>query len=124
MKTALLLGAAGSAVFAFYRAYRQAKLHNGLDQLLAEGAVILDVRTPWAYKDGYLASSVNIPLSRLRDEPLPLDKEQVYITCCSLGLRSVKAVDMLRTRGFPYVYNSGVWTELKKHRQLKPTADR
>lgn len=100
MKTNLIITAVGSAVYGLYRTYRQAKLDKGLDQLLAGGTVVLDVRTPEKFTAGHIDGSLNIPRSRLRNEQLRLDKDQVYITCCSHGLRSVKAVDVLATGGW------------------------
>ncbi len=34
-------------------------------QLLAKGAVIVDVRTPEEFRSGHLAGAINIPLDRL-----------------------------------------------------------
>jgi rhodanese-related sulfurtransferase len=102
-------------VYALYKTYQRTHIAKGLDSLIAEGAVILDVRTPSEYEDGHIASSVNIPLSKLRKAFVSLDTGKTYITCCSHGLRSVKAVEILKERGFRKVYNGGPWTELDQY---------
>lgn len=99
-------------MYALYKTYQRAHIDKGLDALIKEGAVILDVRTPAEYEDGHIASSVNIPLSKLRTAFVSLDTGRAYITCCSHGLRSVKAVEILKERGFRRVYNGGPWTEM------------
>lgn len=109
-------------VYAFYKTYQRAHIDKGLEVLIAEGAVILDVRTAAEYNDGNISGSVHIPLSRLRTAFISLDTGKTYITCCSHGLRSIKAVEVLKERGFRKVYNGGPWTELEQytHAAKKP----
>lgn len=106
--TALIL----IVVYALYKTYQRAHIDKGLDVLIAEGAVILDVRTTAEYEDGHISGSLHIPLSKLRTAFVSLDTGKTYITCCSHGLRSVRAVELLKERGFRNVYNGGPWTEL------------
>lgn len=101
-------------LFIFYKIYQRTAIDGRLDLLIAKGAVILDVRTPGEFDDGHIDGAVNIPLSRLRSEYKQLDTGRAYITCCSHGLRSVKAVSILKERGFKKVYNGGPWTELER----------
>lgn len=102
-------------VYALYKTYQRAHIDKGLDVLIAEGAVILDVRTIAEYEDGHIDHSIHIPLSKLRTAFTSLDTGKTYITCCSHGLRSVKAVEILKERGFRKVYNGGPWTELDQY---------
>lgn len=109
-------------VYTFYKTYQRAHIDKGLEVLIAEGAVILDVRTAAEYDDGHISGSIHIPLSRLRTAFVSMDTGKVYITCCSHGLRSIKAVEVLKERGFKKVYNGGPWTELDQylHAAKKP----
>ncbi len=102
-------------VYALYKTYQRSHIDKGLDVLIAEGAVILDVRTAAEYEDGHIHPSIHIPLSKLRTAFTSLDTGKTYITCCSHGLRSVKAVEILKERGFRRVYNGGPWTELDQY---------
>jgi phage shock protein E len=86
-----------------------------LAKLIADGAVIIDVRTPSEYKSGHLKSSVNIPLNTLSSNLSRLDKNKAIITCCASGMRSASAKSMLKSSGFIEVHNGGSWTSLSKY---------
>ena len=114
MKTILFIAGALLFVYISYRTYRIITLDKGLDEKVAKGALILDVRTVAEYNTGHIEGSVNIPLSHLHKDNIPLDKGRVIITCCSHGLRSVKAVNLLKQHGFSQVYNGGAWVDLEQ----------
>lgn len=118
MKTFAIVLAALILIYISYRIYRYINLDKGLDGLYRKGAVILDVRTEREYLTGHIHGSVNIALSKLHADMLPLDKSRTYITVCSHGLRSVKAVKLLKERGYKHVYNGGAWSDLQQ--ALKP----
>ena len=80
---------------------------------MENGAVILDVRTEREYKTGHIQGSKNISLGTIRERYTELDTAKTYITICSLGLRSVKAEQLLKERGFKHVYNGGAWIDLQ-----------
>lgn len=113
MKNAILFLGILLAVYTTYRIYRYQTLDDGLDLLIRNGAVILDVRTESEYKTGHIPGSENISLGTLRERYTGLDKSKTYITVCSHGLRSVKAEHLLKERGFKKVYNGGAWTDLQ-----------
>lgn len=69
--------------------------------------ILLDVRSPQEYNEGYLNSSINIPLYELEmccDCKLK-DKEQVIVVYCQSGIRSKKAIKILKKNGFKNLYN-------------------
>ncbi len=102
------------ASYAIYKSYSTASVDNDLTSLLKRDPIILDVRTSMEYDDGHIPGSVNIPLSRLRTVSLEaLSGKRPVITCCSHGLRSIKAVDILQARGIQDVHNGGAWTDLE-----------
>ncbi|MBS1526348.1 MAG: rhodanese-like domain-containing protein [Bacteroidetes bacterium] len=86
-----------------------------LGKLIAEGAQIIDVRTPAEYASGHIKGSVNIPLSTLESRLGKLKKDRPVITCCASGIRSRSAAAILRSKGFGKVYNAGSWLNLRKH---------
>lgn len=114
MKAILIFAGILLAGYITYRTYRMATLDKGLEVLVAKGAVILDVRTRAEFERGHIKGSVNIPLSQLHKGSIPLDRKQVIITCCSHGLRSVKAVSVLKERGYSHVRNGGAWSDLEQ----------
>ncbi|MNJ91956.1 Thiosulfate sulfurtransferase PspE precursor [compost metagenome] len=99
-------------IYIGYRTYRFVNLDKGLGKKIEQGAVILDVRTPTEYKTGHLEGSVNLQLSKLHADELPLDKSKTYITVCSHGLRSVKAMNLLKEKGYK-VFNGGALADLE-----------
>jgi len=83
-------------------------------QLLDDGAVVVDVRTPFEFKSGHLAGSKNIPLNLLPDKIKELKKlNKTIITVCRSGSRSSSAKDILLKAGIN-VYDAGAWTNFKQ----------
>lgn len=78
-------------------------------ELVANGAKIIDVRTPAEYKSGHIKGSVNIPLSEIAKKAEKLDKNVPIITCCASGMRSGSAKRILQAMGFKEVHNGGAW---------------
>lgn len=99
-------------IYIGYRTYRFVNLDKGLAKKIEQGAVILDVRTPTEYKTGHIEGSVNLQLSRLHADELPLDRSKTYITVCSHGLRSVKAMNLLKEKGYR-VFNGSALSDLE-----------
>ena len=82
-------------------------------QLVKEGALILDVRTPGEFAGGHIKGAVNIPVDQLRSNLNKLkNKDQVIITCCASGMRSASARGTLKQAGYTQVHNGGGWSGL------------
>jgi len=86
-----------------------------LQQLISNGAVIVDVRTKGEYQSGHLKNSINIPIDKLPQNLKKLNKSRAIITCCASGARSGSARRMLKSSGFEEVYNGGSWYSLRKY---------
>ena len=83
-------------------------------QLMQDGAVILDVRTPEEYKAGHIKGSKNMPLNEIRANAEKIKKWNTkVITVCRSGARSSSAKNILENQGIE-VFNGGAWTELNK----------
>jgi phage shock protein E len=84
------------------------------DQLVKEGALILDVRTKGEYKEDHIPGSLNISVHQLKHHLDRLrDREKVIITCCASGLRSRSAKNILESKGYKHVYNGGSFHALR-----------
>lgn len=82
-------------------------------QLVRDGAVVLDVRTPAEFANGHIQGSINIPLNKLPNNLLKIkDKEKPVITCCASGSRSAEALNVLKFNGYTNAYNGGSWLSL------------
>lgn len=89
---------------------------NAIDykQLYADGAVIVDVRTPEEYRSGHIKGSLNIPLAGIRSKAIDLKKKnRPVITCCKSGGRSSLAKSVLQSAGVE-CYNGGSWNALER----------
>ena len=82
-------------------------------ELVAKGAVILDVRTKAEFSGGHIKESLNIPLQNLEVNLNRLPKDRVIITCCASGGRSASAASVLKSKGYAEVYNGGGWQSLQ-----------
>jgi rhodanese-related sulfurtransferase len=82
-------------------------------QLVKDGAIILDVRTPGEYASGHIKGSKNFPLQSLQQHLSEIPKDKVIITCCASGMRSGSAKSLLLSSGYKEVHNGGGWMSLK-----------
>ena len=80
--------------------------------LMANGAVVLDVRTTQEFASGHVKGSLNIPLDSLATRMKELPKDKPIITCCASGMRSATAKSVLTNNGFQEVYNGGSWRSI------------
>ncbi len=69
--------------------------------------VILDVRTPEEFADGYIENAIDIDfyLKTFRDELNKLDKSKTYLIYCRSGGRSGNALNIMAELNFKEVYN-------------------
>lgn len=82
-------------------------------ELVNNGAVIIDVRSPGEYKSGHIKGSKNFPLDTIRTKVNDLKKlNKPLITVCRSGARSGMAKGILKSAGIE-VYNGGPWFSLQ-----------
>lgn len=80
-----------------------------LKSIIAEGAFLVDVRTPGEFADGNVKGSVNIPLDNLTKEIAQFQGKKNIIVFCRSGNRSGMAKSLLEQQGFKNVINGGTW---------------
>jgi len=69
-------------------------------ELVAQGAILLDVRPASDFAAGSLPGAINIPLADLPNRLDELSKDKTIVTYCQLGIASNTATEMLRNEGF------------------------
>lgn len=72
-----------------------------------ENAILIDVRSRQEFLEGHLNGSINIPLYELKQscESKLQDKNSIIITYCQCGMRSKKAITILKKHGYKNLYH-------------------
>jgi rhodanese-related sulfurtransferase len=83
-----------------------------LKDLVKQGAVVIDVRTPGEFQGGHIKGSINIPLQSLDGSLSKIKRDKPIITCCASGMRSGSAKSILKSKGYD-VHNGGGWISLQ-----------
>ncbi len=85
-------------------------------QLIAQGATVLDVRTPDEFNGGHLPQATNVPIQSFDvtavDKLVGGDKTKPVVVYCSKGGRAQKAKDQLEAAGYTHVVNGGGFDDL------------
>jgi rhodanese-related sulfurtransferase len=70
-------------------------------------AVVLDVRTPEEFAEGYIEKAINIDFYRpdFKSQIQKLDKSKSYFVYCKAGGRSASAAELMGKEGFKRVYD-------------------
>ena len=84
-------------------ALSSSELKSELDR--GDQVVIVDVREPQEFQINRLPGSILIPLGDLPKRYVELDPNANIVTQCKSGMRSAKAQDFLRSKGFTRVRN-------------------
>jgi phage shock protein E len=88
-------------------------------KLIAEGAVVLDVRSPEEFAEAHLPSAVNIPVDDVTarvaeiDKLVGGDKSRPVVVYCAAGSRARKAKQQLDATGYSHVVNGGGLDDLR-----------
>ncbi|MGY3749611.1 CoA-disulfide reductase [Vagococcus acidifermentans] len=91
-----------------------------VDQLIAEGAYLLDIREDFERATGELPNSHFIPLSQLRHRLEELPQDQPIYVYCQVGLRGYNAARILMQNGFVAKNIDGGYKTYKQaHYQVK-----
>ncbi|HET8911758.1 MAG TPA: CoA-disulfide reductase [Ktedonobacteraceae bacterium] len=94
-----------------------------IDQVVAAGGLLIDVRDPEEFKHGAIPGSVNIPLNELRSHigELPTD-QPIYLTC-RVGQRGYIASRILEQHGYNAINLDGGYLTYKSVHKDKKALD-
>jgi phage shock protein E len=82
-------------------------------KLIADGALVLDVRTPGEFASGHVNGATLLPIQELDRRMAEVekltggDKTKPIVVYCASGVRSGKAKQMLMQQGYTKVQNAG-----------------
>jgi rhodanese-related sulfurtransferase len=84
-------------------------------ECVAQGALVLDVRSRLEYLEGHLPNAINVPLSELKDRIANVapNKEQILLLYCASGSRSEVAKRILRSIGYRNAHNVGSYSRAR-----------
>ena len=78
-----------------------------LEQLVENGAILIDVRTPGEISGGYIEGATHIDFQEgdFRQKLGALDKGQTYVVYCAVGGRSKTTQQYMASVGFKSVFD-------------------
>jgi rhodanese-related sulfurtransferase len=104
----LAVAFAGFALWKITRAFMGKISPEKARSLVAEGARLVDVRSPGEFAGGHLDGALNIPVGDLSSRMAELgDKAKPVVLYCASGMRSASAAGTLRRAGFADVHDLG-----------------
>lgn len=82
---------------------------------VAQGAMLVDVRTPEEYAEGHLPEAINIPFEQIAEAfaKQGIAKDTPVVVYCRSGRRSGIAKESLEKAGYQEAYNGGGYDSLK-----------
>lgn len=116
----ILVGAVAATVMytIYFSTNRRPWKGIAVEEALALGAVIVDVRTPEEYATGAIAGAVNLPIDTLPARLGELDRDRTVIVYCASGMRSARATKILEGAGIRVV-DAGTMRAFADH--LRPS---
>ncbi len=80
-----------------------------IDEIVANGGLLIDVREPMEREFGFIKGSQNISLNDLRNKLSELPIDQTIYVSCQVGLRGYLASRILKNNGFTVKNVDGGW---------------
>jgi rhodanese-related sulfurtransferase len=78
-----------------------------VEEMLAAGAVLLDVREDDEWADGHAPEAVHLPMWQLSERAAELPKDRTIICICHVGARSAGVAEALSGAGWKAVNLTG-----------------
>ena len=85
-----------------------------MENILKEGAFLVDVRSPGEFAEGHVKGSTNIPLDQIQQQLGQFKGKESIVVFCRSGARSAQAKSILEQNGFADVTNGGTWESVNR----------
>jgi phage shock protein E len=86
-----------------------------LQQIIDEGAYLVDVRSPGEFAQGHVKGSVNIPLDTIQSRLAQFKNRKNILVFCRSGNRSRQAKAILQQHGVSNVVDGGTVEAVSQH---------
>lgn len=84
-------------------------------QMIENGALVVDVRSPMEYNMGHYPEALNIPITELQRRVDELgSKDRPIVVYCASGSRSETARNFLKSMGYDKVVNAGGLSQMPR----------
>jgi rhodanese-related sulfurtransferase len=100
-------------MFGIFKNLFSQKDNSQLENLIKEGAFLVDVRSPDEFSSGHVEGSVNIPLGQVQNQLSKFKDKNHIIVFCQSGMRSSQAKSILEQNGFTNITNGRSWKDIK-----------
>lgn len=100
------MGVLSRVISVFGKTYTPIGVAEAKD-LLASGAMLLDVRSAAEWRNGHAPQAKHFPLDRLQAGTTGIRKDRPVIAVCQSGVRSAAAARVLAERGYEAYSLSG-----------------
>ncbi|SJZ45903.1 Rhodanese-related sulfurtransferase [Sediminibacterium ginsengisoli] len=87
---------------------------DGLPEIISNGALLVDVRTPAEFAVESVPGAINIPLNCLQSQLQQLRGRKSIVVFCRSGNRSSQAKSILEQHGFQHVINGYTWQNVQQ----------
>ncbi|MEP7321803.1 MAG: rhodanese-like domain-containing protein [Saprospiraceae bacterium] len=87
---------------------------ESLNSILAQGALLVDVRNPDELKSGHVPGAINIPLNQVANNLDTFKNQKHIIVYCKSGSRAAAAQSILQSNGIKNVTNGGSWKQVNE----------
>jgi|TARA_B110000908_G_scaffold165352_1_gene214683 rhodanese-related sulfurtransferase len=84
------------------------------NELIKEGAIVIDVRSKGEFNSGHISGATNVPLDKIKSKIKKIENlNKPVIFCCASGMRSGQANSIAKSRGIN-AFNGGGWSALNR----------
>jgi len=88
--------------------------NSQITDVIAQGGVIIDVRSPGEFATGHAFGAINIPLDQLEAKMSQIKSyKKPLVLCCASGVRSARAKALLTGQEIAGLYDAGSWQTLR-----------
>jgi phage shock protein E len=92
-----------------------------VEEALAQGAKVVDVRSADEFREGHFPGSINVPVDQISARLDELgDPEKTIVLYCHSGMRSGSAIHIVRSGGFKKAINGGALHRMMQLAEKSP----